>query len=111
GAERRTVGGLRLRDVLLRALFPRDLDPAQAAGQTRPRGLRVAAPAGLPGPADPGDRLHLRRLAGDTARAHRHVHLFAGDPVGLGVHRHDIPIPADLGVVIGDVRDDPGGNP
>ena len=33
-----------------------------------------------------------------------------GDSVGLGVYRHDS-IPADLGVVLGDLRDGPGGDP
>ena len=40
-----------------------------------------------------------------------HVHLLAGDSVGLGVHRHDIPVPADLGVVLGDLRDGARGDP
>ena len=67
-----------------------------------PDGVRVAAPVGQPGPVDAGDRLRLRCVAGDPARPRGHVHLLAGDSVGLGIHRHDVPVPADLGVVLGD---------
>ena len=40
----------------------------------------------------------------------RHVHLLAGDPVGLDIHRHHVPVPADLGVVLGVLRDGAGGD-
>ena len=57
------------------------------------------------------DRLHLRRVSGDLAGPLGHVHLLPGHSVGLGIHRHDIPVPADLGVVLGDLRDGAGGDP
>ena len=37
-----------------------------------------------------------------------HVHLLAGDSVGLDFHRHHVPVPADLGVVLGVLRDGAG---
>ena len=40
-----------------------------------------------------------------------HVHLLAGDPMGLGVHRYHVPVSADLGVVLGVLRDGARGDP
>ena len=48
------------------------------------------------------DRLRLRCVPGKHPHSLGHVHLLAGDPVGLGVHRHHLPVPADLGIVLGD---------
>ncbi|BBY24991.1 hypothetical protein MSTO_51960 [Mycobacterium stomatepiae] len=56
-------------------------------------------------------RFRIRCVAGDSARARGDVHLLASDPVGLGVHRHHFPVSADLGVLLGDLRDDSGGHP
>ena len=63
------------------------------------------------GASGAGDRLHLRRHSGDQLGAHRAVHLLTGDPVRNVVPRQHLPVPADLGVAVGDLRDDPGGHP
>ena len=63
------------------------------------------------GGACAGHRVRLGRVPRDHPGPDRHVHLLAGDSVGFGVRRKHLPVPADLGVVRGHVRDGSGGHP
>ena len=68
--------------------------------------VRVAASADLPGQPDPGDRLRVRHDSRGVAGPHRDVHLLAGHSVRHDLRRYDTPVPAAVGVAVGDVRDD-----
>ena len=66
-ADRRTLDRLRLRDVLFRPYFPAIWILRKMQAKRGPRSVRHPAPAAQPGRTGAGDRLHLRRLAGDPA--------------------------------------------
>ena len=81
-----------------RPFFAAHLDPAPPPGARVRRLVRVAPPARQPGGAALRHRVRHRRDPRDLLRPHRAVHLLAGDSVGLALRRHDLPVPADLGV-------------
>ena len=63
------------------------------------------------GAADLGDRVRLRRLL-EISLVRTGLYIYSQvDPVRLVLRRQHLPVPADLGVAVGDLRDDPGGHP